>query len=118
MPDSGAFKAGDTVYSICHNCTAIPEETYPEVKVKSIWEQILTDKDFKYPDYHGKEMAVQDCWRSYDKRSEQDAVRQILKNMNIHVIELPNHYEKADFCGTTLYAPCVKRNEVMAPELL
>lgn len=116
LPDSGLFKTGDAVYSICHNCTAILEEIHPEVEVKSIWEQILKDKDFQYPDYHGKEMVVQDCWRSYDKRSEQDAVRQILKNMNIHVIELPNNYEKTDFCGTTLYAPCVKRNEVMAPK--
>lgn len=115
LPDSGHFETGDTVYSICHNCTDILQETKPQVKVKSVWEQILTDKAFVYPDYHGKEMAVQDCWRSYDNRAEQNAVRELLKRMNIHAIELPNHYEKADFCGTTLYAPCVKRNAVLAP---
>ena len=115
LPDSGHFEDGDTVYSICHNCTDILEEMKPLVRVKSIWEQILTDKTFPYPDYHGKEMAIQDCWRAYDKRTEQDAVRQIVRKMNIKIIELPNNYEKADFCGTTLYSPCVKRNAGLAP---
>ena len=115
LPDSGHFEDGDTVYSICHNCTDILEETKPLVKVKSVWEQILTDETFPYLDYHGKEMAIQDCWRSYDKRAEQDAVRQLAGKMNIKIIELPNNYEKADFCGTTLYSPCVKRNAVLAP---
>lgn len=50
------------------------------------------------------------------KRMEvRDAVRQLVRKMNIKIIELPNLYEKADFCGTTLYSPCVKRNAILAP---
>lgn len=115
LPDSGAFEKDCKVYSICHNCTDILQETKPLVPVESIWEAILADQSFHYPDYHGKEMAVQDCWRSYDNRMEQEAVRQLLRKMNIQIVELPNNFEKADFCGTTLYAPCVTRNAVLAP---
>lgn len=31
-------------------------------------------------------MAIQDCLRSYDKRVEQDVVRQLARKMNIKII--------------------------------
>ena len=32
LPDCADFKAGDTVYSLCHNCSNIIEETKPVLK--------------------------------------------------------------------------------------
>jgi hypothetical protein len=116
LPDSGDFKAADVVYSLCHNCSAIIDETNPGVEAKSLWELILEDHEFSYPDYCGKTMVVQDCWRAKDRRAEQMAVRQLLNRMNIHVIELEDNLEKTEFCGNSLYRPAPSRNLRLAPK--
>ena len=102
--------------SICHNCSAIFEEQHPEVKRQSIWELILEDGDFPFPDYHGEKIAVQDCWRSKENRAEQDAVRELMHRMNIDVVELPENHEETKFCGYSLYQPQPPRNPKLAPK--
>ena len=116
IPDCADFKAGDTIYSLCHNCSAILEETKPELTIKSIWELILSDEKFQYNDYHNMPITIQDCWRAYDRLEEQQAVRQLLKKMNFDVHEIEANFEKADYCGPTLYRPTPRRNLAMAPK--
>lgn len=115
LPDCAEFKPGDTVYSVCHNCLNIIEETKPGVKVASVWELILADESFIYPDYCHVKATIQDCWRSNERISEQKAVRQLLQKMNIDIVELPNNYDKTDFCGASLYRPQPLRNPKIAP---
>lgn len=115
IPACADFALGDTVYSICHNCTAILEETKPEVNIKSIWELILDDEDFVYPDYHGQTVTLQDCWRARDRAEEQDTVRKLLRKMNLNVRELPENRMDTEFCGVSLYRPAPQRNLEMAP---
>lgn len=43
LPDCADFQPGDTVYSLCHNCSAILEESKPGVTVTSLWEYIASD---------------------------------------------------------------------------
>lgn len=116
MPDCASFAPGDTVYSICHNCSAILEETRPDIEVKSLWELLLADKSFPWPDYQGTPVAIQDCWRSRDRAGEQAAVRQLLEKMNFQVHELPKNHAETDFCGVSLYRPAPPRNLKLAPE--
>jgi len=115
IPDCADFLPGDTVYSLCHNCSAILEETKPSVNIKSIWELILSDGKFVYPDYHGETVYIQDCWRAKERTEEQDAVRELLRRMNFDIRELPENREKTDFCGVSLYRPAPVRNIEMAP---
>ena len=68
------FPSGSTMISICHNCSAIYEERHAEIERLSIWELILSDDQFVYPDLGGERITVQDCWRSKENRAEQDAV--------------------------------------------
>lgn len=116
MPDCADFQPGDMVYSLCHNCSAVIEETKPGVQVRSIWELILEDEDFSYPDYHGEEITIQDCWRSKERIEEQEAVRQILKKINFKIHELKENHEQTDFCGISLYQPAPPRNIKLAPK--
>lgn len=109
-------REGDVVVSICHNCTAIFRERMPEVKIHSLWEFILNDADFSYRDYSRERMTVQDCWRSRDDRVEQDAVRALLRKMNIDIAEQKENREAVDFCGATLYSPAPPRNLKLAPK--
>ncbi len=115
LPDCADFQPGDTVYSLCHNCSAILEESKPGVNIKSIWELILSDEGFTYPDYHGQTIVVQDCWRAKDRTEEQDAVRGLLRKMNFEIHELPENGKNTDFCGVSVYRPAPKRNLELAP---
>jgi hypothetical protein len=113
---SRRFKLGETVVSICHNCTAIIEEQQPEINLMSLWELILQDEHFPYPNYHGEKMTLQDCWRTRGHHDEQQAVRELLKRMNIDYIELEDNRDDTTFCGVSLFRPAPRRNIVKAPK--
>lgn len=115
LPDHAPLAAGDTIYSVCHNCLNIIEETVPGVQVKSLWELILSDTSFAFPDYQQLSATVQDCWRSRDRRDEQEAVRSLLTKMNIRYMETKDNFERTDFCGNSLYKPQPPRNPKLAP---
>lgn len=116
-PHYSAVDADTCFVSICHNCTAIFQEKHPDIKVISLWEYILNHvPDFPYPDYHGVEMTLQDCWRQHDNAAEQHAVRQLLSKMNIRLVELPRHHDQTQYCGISTLRPAPKRNLIMAPK--
>ncbi|OCA96567.1 hypothetical protein [Clostridium beijerinckii] len=115
-PHYKAFSEDSTMVYVCHNCAAIFQETMKEVKRISLWELILNDEEFKFPDHSHEKMTLQDCWRSYDNRSEQDAVRGLLKKMNVDIVEQDENYERTQFCGVSLHAPAPKRNLKLAPK--
>lgn len=115
LPDCAPFTTGDTVYSICHNCSAIIEETKPNVTLHSLWELLCTDSTFPYPSYAGLTMTLQDCWRATGHHAEHAAVRQLLDRMNITITELPNRGDAVEFCGNSLLRPSPPRNLKLAP---
>ena len=110
------FPRGSTMISICHNCSAIYEESRPEIQRESIWEFILADKSFKYPDFGGETVTIQDCWRSKENFAEQEAVRELLRKMNFKIVEMPENHAETKFCGVSLYQPQVPRNPKLAPK--
>lgn len=116
LPDCGDFQPGDDVYSLCHNCVNIIEETRPGVNVRSLWELIDKDAAFPLPDLTGLTATVQDCWRVRERRAEQDAVRSLLAKMGATVVELPESRERTRFCGASLYRPQPPRNPKLAPK--
>lgn len=110
------FPSGSTMISICHNCSAIFEERHPEILRESIWELILSDESFDYPNHQGEAITVQDCWRSKENYTEQEAVREILRRMNFKIVELEENHERTKFCGYSLYQPQPPRNPKLAPK--
>ena len=59
-------------------------------------------------------MTIQDYWVAFEKRDVQDAVRSLMKKMNIEVVELDDNYEKTKFCGVNLLSPCTASNAKLA----
>ncbi len=120
LPDSGMFREGDVVYSLCHNCNNIIEEMHPGVIVRSLWELIDQDEAFSFPALDeqetGKEVFIQDCWRARERADEQAAVRSLLKKMHLSFRETEPHHEKTEFCGNSLYRPQPPRNPKLAPK--
>lgn len=106
----------DIAVVICNNCAAIMEESSAVSQIEFVWNIIDNDPEFPFPDYHGERIVVQDCWRAYEKRYVQDAVRSLMRKMNIVPVELQNNYEKADFCGADLLEPCTDIEKKFAPK--
>ncbi len=115
-PDFLNIAPYQTVICICHNCSAIFEEYRPNIKTISLWEFILNDDNFKFPNYYNEKITLQDCWRSHDNYVEQEAVRSLLRKMNIDIIELKYNHEKTQFCGDSLYKTAPPRNLKLAPK--
>lgn len=115
-PSQKLFQEGDTVLSICLTCSAITREVSPMVRELSFWEWVLTDPDFPWPDYHGEEMTVQDCWRARNKPSLMKAVRECLKRMDIQPVEIAENFENTQFDGVWRFNPVQKRNMDIAPD--
>ena len=92
------------------------EENKPGVRIRSLWELILEDADFPFPDYHGRPMTVQDCWRARERKAEQEAVRALMRRMNIDIVELEERGEVTEFCGNSLFRPAPPRNLKLAPK--
>ncbi len=110
------FSAGSTMISLCHNCAAIFEERHPDINRKSLWELILDDDKFPYPNFHGEKITIQDCWRQKENFTEQKAVREILRRMNIEFVELEENFQRTKFCGYSLYQTQPPRNPKLAPK--
>ena len=95
--------AGDVAVFNCPTCTVTIEASAPEAERISVYEYLAGDESFPWPDYKGEKMTIQDCWRTAGEQPMQEAIRVILKKMNIDAVELENNFEKADFCGISLY---------------
>ena len=115
MPQSEVFTQEDHTWSLCPNCINIIDE-WRGAHVHSLWELIDQDESFIFPDYSGLKVTIQDCWRLKERIEVQEAVRSILKKMNIEFVEIKKHHQETDFCGKTLYRPQIKRNYTLAPK--
>lgn len=115
-PTQKTLTGQDTVLTICLTCAAITDEVSPQARQQSIWEYLLDDPNFPWPDYHGEAMVIQDCWRARNKPELQKAVRGCIERMNIVPVELEENFEKAQFDGVWRFNPIQQRNLDIAPK--
>lgn len=100
---------------ICHTCASILEESGRPGSLAYVWEYIDQDPSFNFPDYHGEEITIQDCFMAKERSSVQNAVRSLLQKMNFKVVELEHNRENTDFCGLRTNEP-LKANQELAPK--
>lgn len=105
----------DTALCICNNCMAMIDEDVDNGVLENIWMIIDQDDGFLLPDYGGRRMGVQDCGRAYDRIDVQDAVRSLLRKMNIEVVELPDARERCRFCGASFLGEAPAQDRGFAP---
>lgn len=106
---------GDRIVQNCTLCQLILKETHPNNECLSLYEYVLMDKDFPWTNHAGEEIIVQDCWRTRDNRSIQDAIRQCLLKMNYTIIEMDENYSQTKYCGVWLNNPPVQECVDVAP---
>ena len=109
------FHEGDTVLTNCVSCAIITDEVSPQANEMSLYEYLLQDPLFPWPDHHGEQITVQDCYRATHKPQVQRAVRECLRRMNMVPVEIEENYEKSRFDGPFRYTKIPSGNLKIAP---
>lgn len=113
-PGHKKLSGEDIALTICQSCSAIIGENTKTEEI-SIFQFLNKDDHFPWPDYHGEEITLQDCWRAKGKHDLHDAVRRILTKMNMRVVELEECRDESRFCGVFRYNPMREENIRIAP---
>jgi len=94
---------GTQIINICAGCDRRYRELYDEVTTISLWEVLAEKKVFPFPDYKGKKMTILDACPTRDQERIHNAVRVLLKRMNIIVVEPEKTRTKGMCCGDSIY---------------
>ena len=97
------IKPGTEVINICPGCDRRYSTLYEGVTTISFWEYIAFSDGFQYPDYKGEQMSIHDACPTRKKKPVQMAIRTVLQNMNIDVIESEFAMEKSICCGDSYF---------------
>ena len=87
------LEAGSLIINVCAGCDRRFRSLYEGISTISIWEVLDELDTFLYPDYKGLKMSVHDACPIREKPQVHQAVRNLLKKMNIDIVE-------TKFCGT------------------
>jgi hypothetical protein len=98
------LKPGSFIINVCAGCDRRFRSLYEGISTVSIWEVIdeLGDK-FTYPDYNGQKVSVHDACPIRGKPQVHSAVRNLLKKMNIEIIETEFSGTRSICCGDDSY---------------
>ena len=113
-PGHKNLTAGEQALVVCQTCTMLIGERRPDIPMQSAWEY-LDGLEFAWPDYHGEEITIQDCWRARHKPALLDAVRLCMEKMNLRPVELAENRENTQFDGVWRFQPVAKKNLEIAP---
>jgi Fe-S oxidoreductase len=91
------------IINVCAGCDRRYRELYEGVDTVSLWEVLAESGTFPFPDYAGKEMTILDACPTRDQARVHDAVRALLKRMNIKVVEPEKTRAKGTCCGDSFY---------------
>jgi len=94
---------GTQIINVCAGCDKRYRELYEGITTISLWEVLAESKIFSFPDYKGKEMTILDACPTRDQERIHNAVRVLLKKMNINLIEPEKTRTKGTCCGDSLY---------------
>ena len=110
------FGAGDTVLCVCLSCLMTAEENAPDARSISVYEYLLEQPDFPWPDLHGEHITVQDCFRARSRPALREAARECLRRCRAEVAELPDRGETCEFDGVFLMNPIPTPTRNAAPK--
>jgi Fe-S oxidoreductase len=95
--------AGTRIINVCAGCDRRYRELYPGISTVSCWEMLAHSATFPFPDYGGAEMAILDACPTRNEARVHDAVRSLLRRMNIRTVEPRHTRERGTCCGDSFY---------------
>lgn len=94
---------GSLIINVCAGCDRRFRSLYQGVSTISLWEVIDRLDEFQYPDYKGLKLSVHDACPIREKPQVHEAVRNLLKKMNIQVEETEFSGTRSRCCGDDFY---------------
>ena len=94
---------GAVIINVCAGCDNRFSNLYEGISTLSVWEVIDSLDSFVFPNYQGLKMSVHDACPVREKPQVHQAVRNLLKKMNIEVIETKLHGTRSACCGDDFY---------------
>ncbi len=95
---------GDTILTVCTTCRLILDENRKDCNVETVYDHILRDPSFSYPDLSGRHFILQKCAKADDCFTE--SVIRLLDFMHVDYEISPEE----NYCGRFMMTPVVKRN--------
>jgi len=97
------LEEGSLIINVCAGCDRRFRNLYHGISTISIWEIIDQLDTFRYPDYKGLKMSIHDACPVREKPQIHQAVRNLLKKMNIDAVETKFYGSRSVCCGDDLY---------------
>lgn len=94
---------GTEIINTCSGCHKRFSELYSGISTISLWEVLVNSDSFPFPDYKGKEMTILDTCPTRNEDKIHDAIRVLLKKMNINIIEPEKTRRNGTCCGDSFY---------------
>lgn len=103
------------IINVCPGCDKRFGSDYKTTSTISLWEILAESDFFPFPDYHGWSISILDACPTRDNEKVHNAIRTILRKMNILVVEPENTRTKSVCCGDSFYGliPAEKVKELM-----
>lgn len=94
---------GSLIINVCPGCDRRFSSLYDGISTISLWEVLDGLDTFEYPDYKGLKVSIHDACPVRKKPQVHKAVRNLLKKMNIDVLETEYFGTNSKCCGDVYY---------------
>ena len=91
------------VINVCPGCDKRFGHDYQDISTVSLWEILATSEFFPFPDYGGRVMSILDACPTREKVVVHEAIRTLLKKMNITVVEPEKTGTRSTCCGDSFF---------------
>lgn len=97
------LEVGSLIINVCAGCDRRFRSLYEGISTISLWEVFDGLDSFQYPDYKDLKLSVHDACPVREKPQVHKAVRNLLKKMNIDVVETKFFGTNSICCGDDFY---------------
>ena len=95
--------AGTRIINVCAGCDRRYRELYEGITTISLWEVLADSEAFPFPDYGGQPMTILDACPTRTEERVHRAVRALLTQMNIQLVEPRHTRAMGTCCGDSFY---------------
>jgi len=97
------FETKTEVINVCPGCDKRFGNNYQGISTISLWEILAGSTFFNFPDYNGMKMSILDACPTRNRENVHEAVRVLLRRMNIELLEPEKTGTHGTCCGDSFY---------------
>ena len=97
------LEEGTCIITPCTTCNNRYRTLYKDCTSSYFLATLAESETFPFPDYHGISMSIQDTCSGRTDELYLNAIRKLLKRMNINIVEAEKSGKRGKCCGSVLY---------------